>query len=515
MTGDGLDFGGAMARIWGSSLTGERGEGGLYRPLMLTIFHFERKIWGLNPAGYHLVNILLNTLCTVLLYFIAKIFLKKPIYAFLTALLFLFHPAHPATVHWISARGDLLCTAGYLGGILFSLRYLLGGDRLKIILAGIFFLVAYFSKEMAITAPVVAVLAAVSVPVEARRGSVRWVFAVSGIMAVVFLMVRVAFLGMSAAGGGDYYLAFGRFFAVNAAKAFGFLFIPFGHEGAEQFMFANRGIFLAIGVVFILVSLGIAFFVLRKNRTALILSLGVVVSILPVMGMAMRWHMYLPSALMALTAGVLLFKKPPKAFSVGIYGLVLILFTIGFAILRSHIARSSDFARELIKRGTEVLAANPEAEGFVFMLLPSKIHRNSTYTNGYVPTLQAVSGDKRPMVELLPSVHYGDYRSCEFEFEGSRLEITLDSAQDYIAPRVRDYLIGKRGFSAGEKIHTQDGLELEIVQINEIGRVSSVKLDLAQEIFPSGARFFIFQGGDWREFSTNSGAEDDFGIESK
>lgn len=510
MTGDGLDFGGAMARIWGSSLTGERGGGGLYRPLTLTTFLIERKIWGLNPAGYHLVNILLNALCTVLLYFIAKIFLKKPIYAFLTSLIFLFHPAHPSTIHWISARGDLLCTAGYLAGLLFSLHYVFKGGKPKIFLAGGCFLIAFFSKEMAITAPITAVLVAYSAAKENCKGRVRWVFVSAVIPAIAFVSARVAFLGITAAEGGDYYLAFGKFFAVNAAKAFGFLFIPFGHESAEQFLFAQRSNFTAIATVCIIVISVFAFYVLRKNKTALILSICLAVSVLPVMGMVMRWHMYLPSVFLTLAMGICIFGRKPKALALVIYSVVLILFVVGFGILRSNIGRSSDFSRGLIKQGTEVLEDNPEAEGFVFMMLPSKVHRTATYTNGFVPTLQGVSGDRRPMLEVLPSVHYGDYRSCEYSVEDGSLIVRFDFQQDYIAPRVRDYLIGETKLTAGNRISTDDGLELEILKISEIGRISSVEVDLEQDILPQGSLKFIFYSGKWQILAPTGGISPSF-----
>ena len=39
-----------------------------YFPLTYTVFRLERSLWGLNPAGYHWVNILLHAINAVLVW---------------------------------------------------------------------------------------------------------------------------------------------------------------------------------------------------------------------------------------------------------------------------------------------------------------------------------------------------------------------------------------------------------------------------------------------------------------
>src|SRR5438045_9079140 len=52
-----------LRRIWFSLESPSQ-----YFPLVYTTFRFERALWGLNPAGYHWVNILLHATNGVLVW---------------------------------------------------------------------------------------------------------------------------------------------------------------------------------------------------------------------------------------------------------------------------------------------------------------------------------------------------------------------------------------------------------------------------------------------------------------
>lgn len=51
--------------FWGTPLT-ERGSHGSYRPLCVASFRLNHFLGGLEPWGYHLVNVALHAACTVL-----------------------------------------------------------------------------------------------------------------------------------------------------------------------------------------------------------------------------------------------------------------------------------------------------------------------------------------------------------------------------------------------------------------------------------------------------------------
>jgi len=85
---------------------------GNYHPLTVLSLLIDYQIGGLNPYGYHLVNILLHLLNTGLIAFIVfRLTQKKTVPALLAALCFGLHPLHVESVTWISERKDVLYTA--------------------------------------------------------------------------------------------------------------------------------------------------------------------------------------------------------------------------------------------------------------------------------------------------------------------------------------------------------------------------------------------------------------------
>ncbi len=65
-----------------------------YWPVTWTSFWIEHKFFGLNPAGYHIVNVVLHILCSILIWLVLKR-LKIPC-APLAAAIFAVHPVNVA-----------------------------------------------------------------------------------------------------------------------------------------------------------------------------------------------------------------------------------------------------------------------------------------------------------------------------------------------------------------------------------------------------------------------------------
>ncbi|MBM3290561.1 MAG: hypothetical protein FJY92_10450, partial [Candidatus Hydrogenedentes bacterium] len=82
-----------------------------YHPLTWLSHMADVSLWGMNPAGHHLVSVLLHALNSFLVFMALLRLTGKDREAMAVALLFAVHPLHVESVAWVSERKDLLCAA--------------------------------------------------------------------------------------------------------------------------------------------------------------------------------------------------------------------------------------------------------------------------------------------------------------------------------------------------------------------------------------------------------------------
>ena len=96
-----------------------------YFPLVLTNFWLQHAVWGLNPAGYHVVTLAYHALGALLLW---RVLLALQVRgAWLGAALWALHPVQVESVAWISELKNTQSGVFFLLAVLFWLKWLDGG----------------------------------------------------------------------------------------------------------------------------------------------------------------------------------------------------------------------------------------------------------------------------------------------------------------------------------------------------------------------------------------------------
>ncbi len=111
---------------------------GHYQPLSWMTLGLDYLLWGMNPAGYHLTNLLLQAANAGLFYFVAARLLRPfaagdeagvRLAAGFAALLFAVHPLRVESVAWVTERRDVLSGFFILLTVLSYLRAVTGEKR--------------------------------------------------------------------------------------------------------------------------------------------------------------------------------------------------------------------------------------------------------------------------------------------------------------------------------------------------------------------------------------------------
>ncbi len=126
-----------------------------YRPVRNLSYILDFAVWGANPFGFHLTNVLIHAANTVLVFFLIRRFTIGSIVPALTALIFAVHPIQTDAVAYISGRRDVLFTLFYLAAFHSYLTYRNSKSRLYFALFLVLWALGLMSKEMAVSLPLV------------------------------------------------------------------------------------------------------------------------------------------------------------------------------------------------------------------------------------------------------------------------------------------------------------------------------------------------------------------------
>jgi Tfp pilus assembly protein PilF len=145
--------------------------GGHYQPLSWVSYALDYKVWGLDPVGYHLTNLVLHAANAVIFWLVTMELLRiaappatdespgaVPLAAAGGALFFALHPLRVESVAWASERRDVLSGLFFLLTVLFYVRAATGDAarrRMRLVVATLWFALSLLSKAWAITLPAV------------------------------------------------------------------------------------------------------------------------------------------------------------------------------------------------------------------------------------------------------------------------------------------------------------------------------------------------------------------------
>ncbi|MEX0774495.1 MAG: tetratricopeptide repeat protein [Phycisphaeraceae bacterium] len=126
---------------------------GNWHPLTTLSYELDHELFGLNPSGWHLHNLLLHVINTVLAYLVLRRLTGNAIRAMVVAAIWSVHPLRVEVVAWVSERKELLAMLFGLSAILAYARYVQQRSVGRYLLMMGLFALCLMSKPMWVTLP--------------------------------------------------------------------------------------------------------------------------------------------------------------------------------------------------------------------------------------------------------------------------------------------------------------------------------------------------------------------------
>jgi len=274
-----------------------------YRPLQTLFLVFDYRFYKYNPFGYHLTSLLFHIACAWVIFLLLRLLFKGAAMAFMAALLFLVHPANSTVVDYISSRADsqaalfMLLSVYYFSRYLKSAGYRFFSDapvtqqkkgvkdkpvavtplyyrKIYYILSLLSFILALFSKEMAVILPFLLLTLPLAVSIKPGRllPKITPFLLVLG----VYALLRVTVFNFSSSApaiGVSLYIRILTTFK-SWVKLIGILFLPLNIHIEKSVPF-SKGLFEPFTFISILIIGGIILSAYRLRQTLRDYSFGI------------------------------------------------------------------------------------------------------------------------------------------------------------------------------------------------------------------------------------------------
>lgn len=125
-----------------------------FRPMVIFSYLIDYLLWGTNSTGYMITNIIVHTVCSVLVYLIFIPIFNSRRYALYAGILFAVHPVHGETLWYAAGRTDSMYVMFWLLAFILYQRSKKQSTPFYFISLASFFL-ALLTKEISFTLPIV------------------------------------------------------------------------------------------------------------------------------------------------------------------------------------------------------------------------------------------------------------------------------------------------------------------------------------------------------------------------
>ncbi len=177
-----------------------------YRPIFNVLLTINYALFGTTAWGWHLVNVLIHAVVTLLVFLVLKELAGRTWLALIAASLFAVHPVHAESIAWLSGITDPSVALFLLAAFYCYVRYRRTKRNYLVAVAAAFFLLALLCKETALALPLVILYCELAYFTEAASLKERCLRAVRpvglfALPAVIYFFLRYLALGTSTFGG--------------------------------------------------------------------------------------------------------------------------------------------------------------------------------------------------------------------------------------------------------------------------------------------------------------------------
>ena len=183
--------------VWAFKGDGTQAASNYWRPTFTLLNILCFRVYGINPMGWHVINVLLHTYVSLLAYLLLRRWQFSAVLAFVIAIIFAVHPVHVESVAWIAGSPDLLFSIFLLGSLWFATSYRTSRSNKDLLLTILLYAGALGSKEIGILClPIYYfLLTGESDGEEARASSLNTPLLALATVAVAYFIIRMSIIG--------------------------------------------------------------------------------------------------------------------------------------------------------------------------------------------------------------------------------------------------------------------------------------------------------------------------------